>query len=75
MRVQVFKEQEYAIMGFSVVDQSVPSDWVHKLKLLSAPSVDLIIPILRKSPPRDIATARRWFEILASRLSGNPYTA
>lgn len=65
---EVFKEQEYTIMGFSVVDPSMLSDWVHKLKLFSAPSVDLIIPILRKSPPRDIATARRWFELLAGRL-------
>lgn len=57
-------------MGFSVVDPSMHSDWVLKLKLLPAPPVQLIIPVLRANPPQDTAMARRWYELLANRLSG-----
>ncbi|GJJ14590.1 hypothetical protein Clacol_008856 [Clathrus columnatus] len=69
MYQEVFKAPEYTIMGFSVIDPGIPSDWVLKLGLSPAPSVKLLIPILRTNPPRDVDLARKWFELLAGRLS------
>jgi Protein of unknown function (DUF3684) len=57
-------------MGFSVVDSSLPADWVTKLKLPGSPPASLIIAILEKTPPKDSVIARTWFELLAGHLSG-----
>lgn len=66
----MFADREFAIMGFSVVDSSLPADWVTKLKLPKTPPVTAIISVLERTPPKDLDTARKWFELLAGRLSG-----
>lgn len=57
-------------MGFAIVDPQLPAEWASTLKLKATPEVRMILPVLRKNPPKDTATARRWFDILGGRLSG-----
>jgi len=57
-------------MGFSVVDPQLPQDWVTKLKLKPHPPVRMILLVLKGTPPKDTVTARKWFDLLAGRLSG-----
>jgi hypothetical protein len=68
--MQVFIDREYLIMGFSVVDASLPADWAVTLKLAKAPPVNMICPILKDRTPQDLLLARKWFELLSSRLPG-----
>ncbi|KIJ33557.1 hypothetical protein M422DRAFT_783144 [Sphaerobolus stellatus SS14] len=67
--LEVFTEREYATMGFATVDPQLVADWVTKLKLKPSPPINKILPVLKNSAPRDMTTARRWFELLATRLS------
>lgn len=57
-------------MGFLVIDPNIPADAIPKLKLPKSPPTSLLLPLLKQTPTRDLAIARRWFEFLAMRLSG-----
>ena len=72
---EVFSDAACAVLGFSVVHQSMRNEHLHKLKLVESPPTVRIVPILQKTPPQDEATARKWFEYLAGRLGGMQYDA
>jgi len=68
---EVFANIDWAIFGFTVVDQTLRADAVTKLKIKSHPPASLLVSILEKNPPKTEAIARQWFEVLASRISGS----
>lgn len=57
-------------MGFAVIDPNLAADSVVKLKLPRSPPTNMLLSVLETSPTRDLATARKWFEFLATRLAG-----
>ena len=44
-----------------------------KLKLKHIPPTSELVALLKRSPPEDEVTARKWFEILAGRVSGRTF--
>ncbi|KIJ32556.1 hypothetical protein M422DRAFT_265572 [Sphaerobolus stellatus SS14] len=67
--LEVFTEREYATIVFATVNPQLVADWVTKLKLKPSPPINKILPVLKNAAPRDMTTARKWFEMLATRLS------
>ncbi|KAF8581823.1 hypothetical protein K439DRAFT_1513339 [Ramaria rubella] len=67
--LEVFIDREYATMGFSVIDTTLPAEWASKLRLLKSPPTSMIIPLLHETPPKNVSAARSWFQLLAGRLS------
>lgn len=68
---QVFAHQEWAELGYSVVDPNLSQDAITKLRLQQHPPTSLIV--IRFSGgmhPKDEQQAIRWFSILASRIPG-----
>ena len=66
----VYVEPEAALLGFLTVHPDIREVAVEKLKLQQSPPVASLVPLLESSPPKDPAIARKWFEVLAGRLSG-----
>jgi Protein of unknown function (DUF3684) len=52
------------------VDPSLPDGAASKLKLNKHPSTSELVILLKRSPPRDEATASHWFQVLSGRVSG-----
>jgi hypothetical protein len=52
------------------VDPMLHGEVASKLKLKNQPLTSDLVTFLRRSPPRDEATAREWFEVLSGRVSG-----
>lgn len=67
---QVFVNVDASLFGLLIVDPSVRDAAVDKLKLETQPSTSLILPVLSKSPPADLVSAQKLFEVLAGRISG-----
>lgn len=68
--LQVFATADWALLGFLIVDSNLRPDAVGKLKIKAHPPSSLLISLLEKTPPQTEATARQWFGVLASRISG-----
>ena len=67
---RVYTDSDSANFGFLVVHPSIRDVATEKLKLRKYPPTSLLLPILESTPPKEITDARKWFEILAGRLSG-----
>ncbi|KAH9171880.1 hypothetical protein EDB89DRAFT_2070434 [Lactarius sanguifluus] len=65
---ELYASPEWAALGFPVVDPLLPAGAASKLKLNSHPPTSEIVARLERSPPRDEATARQWFEVLSGRV-------
>lgn len=66
---QVFVDKSASLFGFLIVDSSLSGADVDKLKLQKQPPSSQVIAVLEKTPPRDMAIAQEWFEVLAGRLT------
>ena len=64
---QLYAGPEWAALGFSVIDPSLPDGTASKLKLIRHPPTSELVTLLEKSPPEDEASARQWFEVLSGR--------
>lgn len=64
---------EWAELGFAVVDPTLHDGMARKLKVKKSPSTSNVLAVLKKSPPEDEATARRWFDILSGHVSGRMF--
>src|SRR6266404_4275859 len=67
---QLYGSPEWAVLGFLVVDPLLGNGAASKLKLNSHPPTSEIVALLERSPPRDEAMARQWFEVLSGRVPG-----
>ena len=67
---KVYVESDAGLLGFLIVHPNIREAAVEKLKLQSSPPVTSLVPLLESSPPKDPVIARKWFEVLAGRLSG-----
>ncbi|KAH9039973.1 hypothetical protein EDB84DRAFT_1476646 [Lactarius hengduanensis] len=65
---ELYANPEWAALGFPVVDPLLPAGAASKLKLNNHPPTSEIVTLLERSPPRDEATARQWFEVLSGRV-------
>ncbi|KIK97727.1 hypothetical protein PAXRUDRAFT_762872 [Paxillus rubicundulus Ve08.2h10] len=63
----VFTSPEWEIFGFHTIHKSIPPRTRTKLKVKDRPSAEAIIKAMREKPPPDIATATKWFGLLARR--------
>jgi hypothetical protein len=68
---QVCSNSEWATLGFSVTSQNLPADALAKLKIRQHPLTSRIVALLEKSPPKDGAEAKSWFDILSGRIHGS----
>jgi Protein of unknown function (DUF3684) len=64
---QLYAGPEWAALGFSVIDPSLPDGTASKLKLIRHPPTSELVTLLERSPPEDEPTARQWFEVLSGR--------
>ena len=69
--MQVFVEQESAVLGFLVVHPSIRDVAAEKLKLRKYPPTGQVVQRLRSAAPHEETLAREWFETLAGRIAGN----
>jgi Protein of unknown function (DUF3684) len=67
---QVVALPEWKILGFNSVQAELKYDIVGKLKIPNNPPTFKLVELLEKTPPKDDETARKWFEVLAGRISG-----
>ena len=67
---QLYAVFEWAALGFAVVDPSLPDGAANKLKVNQHPPTSELVTLLERRPPGDDAMARRWFEVLSSRVPG-----
>ncbi|OBZ66504.1 hypothetical protein A0H81_13686 [Grifola frondosa] len=65
----VFSSPCWATLGFMVADPSLKSDSLEKLKISEHPPTSQLVSLLKTSPPQSHDTARKWFEILAVRIT------
>ncbi|KAH7914527.1 hypothetical protein BJ138DRAFT_1123419 [Hygrophoropsis aurantiaca] len=64
---QVFLDDHWTIMGFYKLDTGkIDRKKAMRLKIQKRPSASNVISLLEKTPPPDDATARLWFEFLAT---------
>lgn len=54
-----------------MTSQSLPADALAKLKIKQHPSTSQIVTLLEKSPPKNGAEAKSWFEILSGHIHGS----
>lgn len=66
---EVYTSSSWAQLGFLVVDPTLPSDAVAKLKIPEHPPTTALVNLLERSPPNTIPAAREWFSVLASRVT------
>jgi len=52
------------------VDPLLPDGAASKLKLNNHPPTSELVNLLERRPPRDVATARQWFDVLSGRVPG-----
>ncbi|KAH9953159.1 hypothetical protein BC827DRAFT_1380025 [Russula dissimulans] len=64
----LFASPEWASLGFAVVDPLLHKGTASKLKLHNHPPTSDLMTLLASDPPGDEETARRWFEVLSSRV-------
>jgi hypothetical protein len=57
-------------LGFAVVDPMLPDGAARKLRIKRRPQDPDLVALLQKSPPEDVTTARKWFEILSECVFG-----
>jgi hypothetical protein len=69
----VYASPEWAELGFAVVDPTLHDKMARRLKVKKSPSTSNIVTVLKRSPPEDEATARRWFDILSGHVSGRMF--
>ncbi|KAH7886449.1 hypothetical protein F5I97DRAFT_2029040 [Phlebopus sp. FC_14] len=62
---QVFTTTEWELLGFKKLHQSVRPKQAARLKVKERPSAEAIIQVLRESPPKDVRSASKWFDLLA----------
>ena len=67
---QVYYTHHWSALGLTVTAPTVTSDMARKLQLEKDPSARRIISVLQGRLAKDVAEARRWFEILAGKVSG-----
>lgn len=70
---KVFVDPDAALLGFLTVHASIRDVAIDKLKLQRSPPTSMLLPLLENLPPQDPALARKWFEVLAGRLSGRHF--
>lgn len=58
-------------MGLLITRSNLGPEAIAKLGVRDHPSIALLIQILEKSPPEDVATAKQWFGAMASRIAGS----
>ena len=68
---EVFTSPDVSVFKFLVIHPTAREIAPERLKLKQHPPTSLIMPLLEKSAPNDIATARSWFEALAGRIAGS----
>jgi hypothetical protein len=66
----VFSNPDWAAFGLLVIQQSLQHDAATKLKIKQHPPTSTLVSLLEKTPPKDVSEARKWFGILAGRISG-----
>ena len=66
----MFVDPDYTILGFNVVQSGYRDIATDKLKLRKQPPTQQIIALLEKGSPNTEDDARKWFEVLASRIGG-----
>ncbi|EIW74063.1 hypothetical protein CONPUDRAFT_86046 [Coniophora puteana RWD-64-598 SS2] len=64
---EVFVTAAWKDLGYLVAHPDV-RDAVSKLGLLDHPPTNSLVTLLQKTPPKDVETAQRWFDILATRI-------
>ncbi|THH10019.1 hypothetical protein EW146_g8508 [Bondarzewia mesenterica] len=64
----VYAHTEWMAMGFIVVQQELVGDSATKLKIPQHPPTFRLVALLQRTPPKDEAEARQWFEIIATRI-------
>ena len=52
------------------MDPLLPDGAASKLKLNNHPPTSELVNLLERRPPRDVATARQWFDVLSGRVPG-----
>ncbi|KAF9225079.1 hypothetical protein BS17DRAFT_879239 [Gyrodon lividus] len=62
---EVFTSSEWEIFGFHTIHKSVLPRTQMKLKLKDRPSAAVIIKAMQTKSPPSIATAKKWFDLLA----------
>lgn len=65
----MFSSEKWALFGF-LVAHPINGEMVAKLKIRDRPDPSALVSLLRKTAPKDEATAKEWFEILADHVSG-----
>ncbi|KAJ7209538.1 hypothetical protein GGX14DRAFT_451864 [Mycena pura] len=63
----VFAKQEWSQLGYLVFAQN--SDAALRLKIQQHPSTARLVELLEKTPPKNEAEGRKWFTVLAGRIS------
>ncbi|KIJ11344.1 hypothetical protein PAXINDRAFT_171798 [Paxillus involutus ATCC 200175] len=64
---EVFTSSEWEIFGFHTIHGSIPAKIRTRLKVKDRPSAAAIIKAMQEKSPPDIATAKKWFDLLARR--------
>ena len=52
------------------MDPLLPDGAASKLKLNNHPPTSELVTLLERRPPRDVVTARQWFDVLSGRVPG-----
>jgi Protein of unknown function (DUF3684) len=65
----VCADAEWAELGFTIVDPTLPDGAARKLKVKEHPPTSELVTVLKRSPPGDEVTARRWFQVLSRCVS------
>ncbi|KAI0037007.1 hypothetical protein K488DRAFT_75577 [Vararia minispora EC-137] len=66
--LEVYTSSEWSMLGFAVIAPNWKEHASTKFKIREHPPTARLVSALESSPPPDQAMARKWFEILASRI-------
>ncbi|KAK7445396.1 hypothetical protein VKT23_014813 [Stygiomarasmius scandens] len=66
---EVYSNPEWNAFGFAVLASSIVKDVALKLRIREHPPSNMLVEYLRKTPPKDVPEARKWFEVLAGRIT------
>lgn len=70
MIFQVLSNNEWAVLDIPVLASTIAADAGQKLGLRENPTSAFLVSFLEKTPPRDEVQAKKYFSLMANRISG-----
>jgi hypothetical protein len=67
MPSKVFSDSSWTLFGFGKLPDRLDKKVIPKLKIRDRPTAAKLFEVLESNPPKDPATAARWFQFLAQK--------